>query len=99
MLLAGFAAAIATGLSGAWGYAPLAAWDSAAMVLTVWVWLAIGPMCSSATASHATREDPGHVLTDRIVLIASVASLGAVGFVLVQAGSANGGPPGSARRP
>jgi uncharacterized membrane protein len=90
MLLAGLAAAIATGIAGAWDYAPLAGWDIAALVFTVWVWLGTSPMSSTATAAHATREDPSVAVTDLIVLIASVASLVAVGLVLVQASSANG---------
>jgi uncharacterized membrane protein len=91
MLLAGVAAVVATGTVGAWEYAPLAGWDVAALVFTVWVWLAIGRMDSSATASHATREDPGRTVTDLIVLTASVASLVAVSLVLVKASSAKGG--------
>ncbi len=90
MLLGGLAAGAVTGLVGSWGYAPLVGWDVAALVFTVWVWLTIRPMSSSATASHATREDPGHAATDLIVIIASVASLAAVGFVLIQASSAKG---------
>jgi uncharacterized membrane protein len=90
MLLAGLCAAVATGASGAWEYAPLVGWDSAAVVFTTWVWLATGPMSSSATASYATREDPGRAVTDLIVLIASVASLAAVGLVLVHASAARG---------
>jgi uncharacterized membrane protein len=90
MLLAGLAAAIATGIAGAWDYAPLAGWDIAALVFTVWVWLGTSPMSSTATAAHATREDPSVAVTDLIVLIASVASLVAVGLVLVQASSAKG---------
>jgi uncharacterized membrane protein len=90
MLLAGLVVAVAVGVAGAWEYAPLAGWDIAALVFTVWVWLAIGPMSSSATAGHATREDPGRAVTDLIVLIAAVASLGAVGVVLIQASSATG---------
>ncbi|MDQ6688796.1 MAG: DUF1345 domain-containing protein [Actinomycetota bacterium] len=91
MLLGGLAAGVITGLVGSWGYAPLVGWDVAALVFTVWVWLTIRPMSSAATASHATREDPGHAATDLMVIIASVASLAAVGFVLIQASSAKGG--------
>lgn len=90
MLLGALAAGVVTGVAGSWGYAPLAGWDIAALIFTVWVWLAIRPMSSAATARHATREDPGHSGTDLIV-IASVASLAAVGFVLMQASSAKGG--------
>lgn len=90
MLLAGLCVAIVTGAAGAWSYAALAGWDGAALVFTAWVWLAIRPMDSSETARHATREDPGRAVTDLIVLIASVASLGAVGLVLVKASAASG---------
>ena len=86
------AAAVGTalGLLGAWGYAPLAAWAAAALTFVIWTWTAaIVPMSPSQTAAHATREDPGHAATDLIVLIASVASLAAVGFVLIRASSAS----------
>jgi uncharacterized membrane protein len=90
MLVTGLCAALVTGLAGAGGYAALAGWDCAALVFTGWVWLAIGPMSSAATARHSTREDPGQAVTDLIVLIAAVASLGAVGLVLAQASAARG---------
>ena len=90
MLVAGLIGGVVTGVVGAWGYAPLVGWDVAALVFTVWVWLSIGSMGTSATASHATREDPGRAASDLLVVFAAVASLGAVGFVLIQAGSAQG---------
>ena len=90
--MAAVAAAVwtAAGLLGAWGYAPLAAWAAAALTFVIWTWTAaIVPMSPSQTAAHATREDPGNAATDLIVLIASVASLAAVGFVLIRASSAS----------
>jgi uncharacterized membrane protein len=92
MLIVGVLVAILTGVLGGWPYAPLTGWDAAAMIFVVWVWTAaIAPMSSPQTAAHATREDPGTAATDLIVLIAAVASLAAVGLVLVQATSAHGG--------
>jgi uncharacterized membrane protein len=91
MVVAGIGAALVVGMVfRQWDYAPLAAWDAAALVFTVWVWAAMIPMGSSATAQHATREDPGHAQTDLIVVIAAVANLASVGYVLVQASSAKG---------
>jgi uncharacterized membrane protein len=90
MLLGGLAGAVLTGLAGAWRYAPLSGWDVAALIFTGWAWLAVAPMTTSATAKHATREDPGRAVSDLIVLTAAVASLAAVGMVLVQASSAKG---------
>ena len=91
--MAAVAAAVGAvaGLLGAWGYAPLAAWAAAALTFVTSTWAAaIVPMSPSQTAAHATREDPGTAATDLIVLIASVASLAAVGFVLIRASSASG---------
>jgi uncharacterized membrane protein len=90
-MLVGAAAATLCGVLGAWPYSPLIGWDSAAAVFVAWVWLwAIAPMGSTQTAAHATREDPGNAVSDLIVLVAAVASLAAVGFVLIKASSSNG---------
>ncbi|SDJ47744.1 Uncharacterized membrane protein [Frankineae bacterium MT45] len=86
----GVAAALATGLLGAWPYSPLVGWDTAAVVFSAWVWGLIVTMNSAETNAHATREDPGRAQADLIVVAAAVASLIAVGFVLVQASSAKG---------
>lgn len=91
MVAAALVAAITTGLLGDWPYAPLVGWDAAALLFSVWVWTAvIAPFSSTQTAAHATREDPGTAATDMIVLIAAVASLAAVGFILIKATSAHG---------
>jgi uncharacterized membrane protein len=91
MLVVGGLAAALTGLFGSWLYAPVAGWDAAAAVFVLWVWSAtIGPMSSAQTAAHSTREDPGNAATDLFVLTAAVASLAAVGIVLIQATSAKG---------
>src|SRR6476469_8965040 len=83
--------AITSGLLGDWPYAPLVGWDAAALLFSVWVWTAvIVPFSSTQTAAHATREDPGTAATDLIVVIAAVASLAAVGFILIKATSAHG---------
>ena len=90
MLAAGLVAGAAVALFGYWIYAPLCGWDTAAVVFVLWVWLAVGRKDSSATAAHATREDPGRTVSDLIVIIAAVASLGAIGIVLVLANSSRG---------
>ncbi len=91
MIMFGLGAAVVAGLLGGWRYAPLVGWDVAAAIFISWVWSAvIAPMSSAQTAAHATREDPGTAATDLIVLTAAVASLAAVGVVLIGATSANG---------
>lgn len=90
----GVAAAVVGGLLSAWRYAPLIGWDAAAVVFTGWVWAAIGPMDPRETDRHARREDPNRALADGLLLGASIASLVAVGVVLVAASSAHGSRQG-----
>jgi uncharacterized membrane protein len=73
---------VAVGVAAGWTYAPAAGWTAAAAVLVIRTWLVIGRMDAEQTAAHATREDPARALTDLIVLIASVASLAGVVYLL-----------------
>lgn len=85
--------AVVAGLSGslwAWRYAILLGWDAAAVTFSAWIWVVITPMDPTRTASHAGREDPARTNTDVLVLTACIASLVAVGVVLVDANSAHG---------
>jgi uncharacterized membrane protein len=88
--LAGVAGAAVVGAAGVWWMIPLAAWDAAALVFVGWMWRTVWPLDAAATASHASREDPGRASTDVGLLVASVASLAAVGVILVQAGQRSG---------
>ncbi|MBN9150025.1 MAG: DUF1345 domain-containing protein [Micrococcales bacterium] len=87
MLAVGVISAIATGTASSWGLALLVGWLAASLTYTVWVWTRIGRMDAEETRAHATREDPSRTLADALLVIASVASLGVVAFVLVQAQS------------
>ncbi|MBE1552256.1 putative membrane protein [Mycobacterium sp. OAS707] len=71
-------------------YAPVAGWITASAVYLVWTWTAVGRMTPEQTASHATGEDPTRAATGTIMVVASIASLAGVGYVLL-AGSAHGG--------
>ncbi|MEO8105576.1 MAG: DUF1345 domain-containing protein [Candidatus Saccharibacteria bacterium] len=81
---------VLVGLGGNWATGPLVFWDSAAIIYMCWTWLIIWPMDEAMTARHASREDPSRANSDLLLLAASVASLAAVGFVLVRASSATG---------
>lgn len=70
--------------------APLLGWIAAAAVLVVWTWLEIWPQSPEATAAHARREDPSRPVADLACLSAAVASLVAVGILLVGAGNSKG---------
>jgi uncharacterized membrane protein len=90
MLGIGVAAAVLVGLLGGWIYAPAAGWIAAAVSYTGWVWLRIGRMDHTATRLHATREDPSRAVADVLLVVASLASLGVVAFVLIRAATASG---------
>lgn len=90
MLLLGVVAGIVTGLFGWWQYAPVVGWAVAALVYSSWVWLVIGRFDAAQTEDHASIEEPARGAADALVVLLSLASLVAVGFVLVQAASAPG---------
>lgn len=71
-----------------WRYGLLIGWMAAAGTFTAWMWATIRPMDAESTAAHAVREDPGRHAIDVIVIIASIASLGAVALLLL-GGSSN----------
>ncbi|MGH3272714.1 MAG: DUF1345 domain-containing protein [Streptosporangiaceae bacterium] len=90
-LLVSLAAAVAAGVgasTGGAGYAaPLIGWDVLALVFCSWVWLTVWRLDAGPTAGHAQREDPSHGAADLVLLGAAVASLAAVGVVLIGAGN------------
>jgi uncharacterized membrane protein len=66
------------------------AWGIAALVIVAWVWLQVGRMDAEETKTHAQAEDSSRVIADLAVLVASVASLVAVGYTLIRAGNSMG---------
>ena len=70
--------------------APLVGWIAAAALFVGWTWVDIWPRDSVATASHAQWEDPSRPFADAACTTAAIASLVAVGIVLVHAASASG---------
>ena len=91
MLTAGSAASLATGAAGFWVQAPAAGWATAALVYVGWVWLVIGRMDPAQTKAHAVAEDPSRPTTDLLILAANIASLAAVGVVIVDSHRGGGG--------
>jgi uncharacterized membrane protein len=89
-VLAGLVVVFVAGNWWNWSLAPLLGWDTAAIVYASWVWGQIWNMDGQTTADHALREDPSRSVADTILLIASTASLIAVGVVLSEAQKAQG---------
>jgi uncharacterized membrane protein len=74
-----------------WQAAPLLGWDAGACVFLTWVWLAIGTLDANDTANVAAREDPSVAVADAVIIVAGLATLGAVGLVLIKAAHSHGG--------
>ena len=74
MLAVGAVCAVATGLLGSWWYAGVVGWPAACILYIAWVWLHLWPLDSDAMRSHATREDPGILVSDLLIIGASIAS-------------------------
>lgn len=68
----------------------LVGWDFASLVYLTWLWITIRNRNARATAERAMITDPDRAVTDLVLLSAAVASLVAVGFVLVRAGQMQG---------
>jgi len=89
MFAAGGAVGLVSALSGAGELSFVLGWAAASFVYVAWVWLAIGRMDAESTASHAVSEDPMRGVAEVLILLAAVASLAAVGTLLVDAGSSS----------
>ena len=93
-----FTVAIAVGLvvgilcllAGAAKFAALAGWDVTVFTYGCWVWLSIWSMDAQDTKNHALRENPGRVLADTVLILAAIASIGAVAILLIDASSSAG---------
>jgi len=88
---AGIAVLAGTLVGGAqWPIAVSAAWGTTALVIVALVWVRIVRMDGVATRAHARAEDFSRATTDFAIITASVASLVAVGYLLVRAGNSEG---------
>jgi uncharacterized membrane protein len=87
--VAGVCAGLLVALPGSWQIGTLAGWDVAAGVYVAWTWATIWHRDPAATARLALREDPGRATADALLLVASVASVLAVGLAIT-AGSTGG---------
>lgn len=89
-ILVGAAAAVVASMATTVALGLLLGWDLASLIYITWLWSTIRNRDARATAQRATVTDPDRTLTDLLLLSAAVASLIAVGFVLVRAGQQHG---------
>lgn len=87
---AGIVGGAAVALAGAGRAAPLVGWDILALVYAAWVWSTVWGLDPKASQEEAKREDPSRDLADFMTLGAAIASLIAVGYVLLGVGGASG---------
>lgn len=89
--LSGLTAAVIVGETTKLRYAPAAGWIVAAAVYVTWTWVKIIRMGPRQTEAHANEAggDSARATLELFVLLASVASLVGVGYLLA-AGSAKG---------
>ena len=85
MLAAGAVAAIITGIVSSWWYAGVVGWIIASTTYVIWVWMHLWPLDRDGMRSHATREDPGIVVSDLLIIGAAIVSLAAVALILIRA--------------
>jgi uncharacterized membrane protein len=71
--------------------AVLLGWDAAAVLYLLWVWGVVWHMDADATRERAAREALSGTTSDLVVLGAGVASLAAVGLVMLGADKTAGG--------
>jgi uncharacterized membrane protein len=88
--IAGILVGVLAGLMAGWDYTPPVSWITAGTVFLARTWYVIGRMDQPTTAAHASREEPGVLVAELVVLIASVASLGGVAYLLGQHGASTG---------
>lgn len=90
MFVIGAVVAVIASFFWFWVDAVVLGWAAACLAYTVWVWTRVWRMGPEQTRAHATTEDPSRATSDSLVLLASVASLVAVGVIVVQASTATG---------
>jgi uncharacterized membrane protein len=87
-LVIGVVAAVLTGtLRHEWHYSPAVGWIVAAAVYLVWTWSVVLPMDSDQTLAHVRhrREDGTARVSHLVILVASIAGLAGVGYLLAAA--------------
>jgi uncharacterized membrane protein len=75
---------------GIWWLLPLAIWDVAAVAFLGWIWWSVWSVDAAGTAKHSQRDDPARAASDSLLIGASLASLAAVGIILVRASHSSG---------
>jgi len=87
--MVGAAAGSVVGTTAGWQYAPAAGWIATAAVYLIWTWASIAKMTAAAIEVVVQQRHPERGASDTVIVIASIASLGGVAYLLI-AGTARG---------
>jgi len=90
MFAVGAAAGAVAALIGLAGTSLVIGWISACIVYLIWVYAVVYRFDGDETRRHALAEDPSRSTSQALLLLASLASLGIVGFTVMQANKASG---------
>jgi uncharacterized membrane protein len=82
-VLVGAAAGTVVGSSAGWQYAPAAGWIATAVVYLVWLWASVANMTAPAIEIVVQQRHPARRPADTVIVIASIASLSGVAFLLI----------------
>jgi uncharacterized membrane protein len=88
--LLGVVVALAVGNTIGWRFA-IVGWIVTASVYVIWTRIILGGMDAEQTCTYVTREDPTRWAADAVIVSASVASLGGVGYVVAAASRSDSG--------
>jgi len=92
-VVVGVVAAVVIGVTAGVKYAPPAGWLVTAIIYLAWTWALIRHMTAAQTREHACRrheEDATRGWSHAIMLLASIASLAGVGYLLLAETSKSG---------
>lgn len=90
MLVVGVVTGLASAALGIGIAAVVLGWAAACLTYLVWLWIAVGRLDGVQTRAHARREDPSRPTNHLLLVFACVASLAAVGILVVEANRASG---------
>jgi uncharacterized membrane protein len=79
----GTLSAAAVGATAGWQYAPAAGWIAAATIYLLWTWATIAAMSADDIKSLVQQQHPTRGPSDTFVVLASVASLIGVAYLLM----------------
>ncbi|GAA4264535.1 DUF1345 domain-containing protein [Frondihabitans peucedani] len=90
MFAVGIVVGVAAALLGLAGSSLVIGWIAACLVYLIWVYAIVFRFDGEQARQHARAEDPDRSVSQILLVLACVGSLGIVGFTVIEAGHASG---------